>query len=408
MGQHSLFLLSCLVLIPLMVACQKMEPESESSDTRHLHLKVGSVERSFDETPEKIKINGVFVPSQQIQIKSEFDGSVADLSVAKGQVISAGDFLLRLEDEQLPLELERLGTELQAALAQLEQTRLLASQELPEEETEEGEDVVEVAVPELFEETFGEPVPTFSQLASEIRFTPVDAGGVWPGIDPQRIAVANDPEDAGGIWPAYGPIETNTGAGFSAVPELSPVVADIPNPLFRSPVISPTNTFDTTLLPEEIPVETDTPAITEGSEIQSRLALEEARVDVIRAELALREREMARRSLSSPISGRIHEVAVTDGSGVEAGDYLMEIYQVDPIEFSFHVLKTQVEPLEVGMEIKGQLLEPPGLSFEGEITFIGAELTADESSVEIRAWVNNPNEVIKVGMKGSGEILVKK
>ncbi|HCU25143.1 MAG TPA: hypothetical protein DF383_09000, partial [Deltaproteobacteria bacterium] len=74
-----------------------------------------------------------------------------------------------------------------------------------------------------------------------------------------------------------------------------------------------------------------------------------AKVDLIRAEIALKENEMERREITSPLNGKVHEVAASEGSQVKAGDFLMEIFQVNPIEFSFEVPKGQVGFLELGM-----------------------------------------------------------
>ncbi|HCU25142.1 MAG TPA: hypothetical protein DF383_08995, partial [Deltaproteobacteria bacterium] len=61
-----------------------------------------------------------------------------------------------------------------------------------------------------------------------------------------------------------------------------------------------------------------------------------------------------------------------------------------------------------GMKIRGQLSDSPGLAFEGEISFIGAEIKPDNESVEVRARIDNPNDEFKVGMRGSAEIMREK
>lgn len=352
-------------------------------------------------TPDLIKISGVFVPTRRVQIKSEFSGRLEDLSVVKGQTISTGNPLLRIADEELPLELDRLRAELLAAEAQLEQSRRLAREE-PEERTVE-EEVIEGQAEAPVEEI--ELEPTFSRLASEIPFVPLDAGGIWPGIDPRIIARADDPQDAGGIWPSYDGEREMVNGERSLLTLEPPVLAiSLPTPSSPEPLLAPRITLSQVPPRVETPRVMETLAAPESSEAENLLSLNQAKADVIRAEIAITENELARRTLSSPLDGKVHEVGASEGSQVEPGDFLIEIFQVDPIEFSFKVPKDQVEFLELDMKIKGRLSGSPGVSFEGEISFIGAELSDDKKTVEVRARVSNPDEVLNVGMEGTAEI----
>lgn len=330
----------------------------------------------------------------------------------KGQVISTGSPLLRIGDEKLSLDLDRLRAELQVAEAQLEQSRRLATIEEPVEEPVE-EVVLEAEAEAPAYEFYPDQEPTFSQLASEIQFTSVDAGGIWPGIDPRIIETSENPQDAGGIWPSYGDREMVNGEGSFSAMEPATLAAFLPSPSSTESTFVPGGSLNQPPLlvataqmitpPVTQPV-TETQAVSEFSEAESRLSLDQARVEVIRAEIAMVENELASRTLSSPFDGRIREVATSEGAQVKPGDLLVEIIQVDPIEFSFPIPKEQVDLLELGMEIKGRLSNLSGLPFEGEISFIGAELNADKTSVEIRAQVDNPDDVFKVGVEGSAEI----
>jgi multidrug efflux pump subunit AcrA (membrane-fusion protein) len=116
------------------------------------------------------------------------------------------------------------------------------------------------------------------------------------------------------------------------------------------------------------------------------------------------EKEWMSREIFSPLDGRIHELAVSEGSPVEVGDLLVEIYQVDPIEFSFQIPKGEVDFLELGMTVQGKLSDSPSTAFEGEISYIAAELNSDGETVEVRVRMANSDEALKVGAKGSAEI----
>jgi multidrug efflux pump subunit AcrA (membrane-fusion protein) len=387
-----------------MLACEKRSGLPGTGD-RDLRGEIAEIR--LREAPDSIEVEGVFIPSRQIKIKSAFSGRVENLSVLKGQTISAGSTLFQIADEDLPLELDHLRAELRAAETQLEQNRRLAVTEVPEEEPVE-EEIEEVMIEEPVFEFLPARESAFAQLASEIQFTPVDAGGVWPGINPMVIERATDAQDAGGIWPRYGAREMVTGERPFGFPEPPLLAASLPNPIYAESALALSTIATPVRPPVEIPTAREPPAVMEYEETETRPSLDQARVDRIRAEVAITENELERRSLTSPMDGKINDVTASEGSPVKPGDFLMEIFQVDPIEFSVKVSKDQAEFLEVGMEIHGRLSDPPDLPFEGEISFIGAELNDDNKTVEVRARVNNPDDVFKVGMEGDGKIIVKK
>lgn len=409
MSKFRLGLGVCLMLLPLLPLaawCEDLGQRNGRSDQRDADFNPRAAKASSGRIPDSIKIEGVFVPSKRLKIKCEFSGRLENLSIAKGQVVSRENRLFRIEDDQLSEELGLLRAQLQAAETQLEQTKALAETEEPAEEIQEEA----VLQPPAEEPAYEEPsyrVPTFSKLASEIRFTSVDAGGVWPGIDPRVIARSNDPPDAGGIWPSYGDGEMVTGYGVLSAWEDFSLTAYLPVPsggtefgLIQSaspPQVSRPAVIPSEVEPQEIP---------EPSEADSRIALYQARMDRIRAEISVLENEFASRDVFSPLDGRIHELAVTEGSEVQVGDFLVEIYQVNPIEFSFQIPKDQVGLLEPGMQVKGRVLDPAGIDFEGEISYIGAELNPDKETVEVRAWTDNADDALKVGLKGAAEIIV--
>lgn len=376
-----------------------------------------SPEAPNQNTKTLITVAGEFVPTRRIQIKSEFSGRVEDLNVAKGQLVGTENPLFRIESDPLAEKLEDQQAELQQAQAQLDLDRELLAAQGTEEEPEE-EVVAERPAEETLFPTPREMEPTFSELASEVRFTPVDAGGIWPGIAPEVIADSRDPQDAGGIWPSYGAREMVNGQPYSPVQE-TPVYPSY-FPEATNLAFATESNFPSEALPAPTPLAARTSigaplAVEEGEEEEtttgmgspieeSRLALDQAKVDRIRAEIAVTESELSRRTLYSPLEGRVHDLAVSDGSPVEPGDFLLEIYEVDPIEFSFNVPKHLVDSLELGMEIKGQVSENGRSSFEGYLSFIGAELNEDKETVEVRATVDNPQDTFKVGMKGFAEI----
>ncbi|HKY61929.1 MAG TPA: efflux RND transporter periplasmic adaptor subunit [bacterium] len=396
-------LLVCLLLLPLTLGCERSARRSEGPGSGSLDFTSQVGEAPARRGPDFLKINGVFVPTRRIKIKSEFSGRVENLTVAKGTLVARQNPLFRIEDDQLFDQLAFLRSQLQSAEMQLERIGALANFEGPVEEIQE-ESMVEVEAEAPIEEVVAYREPTFTRLASEVEFTSADAGGIWPAVDPRVIARSHDAPDAGGIWPSYGVREMVNGEGPLSDWSAYFAAASVPMPASSTEFTRVQYEILTQPRRVELPSEAAVPAMPVASDAESRLALYQAQVDLMRATIAAMENELVRREVSSPLDGRIQEVVVSEGSEVQAGDFLVEIYQVNPIEFSFQIPKDQVDFLELGMKVKGQLSDPPILAFEGEISYIGAELNADNETVEVRARIDNADDALKVGSKGSAEI----
>jgi len=403
MKRFPLGLFVYLALLPV-AACENAGMRSEPSGPSDSSPSSWNAKAQSPSEVEPIKTDGVFVPSRRVKIQSLVNGRVGKLSVVKGQAVSRQTLLFRIEDDKLSGELDNLRAQLQAAEAQLEQTAALSETEAPVEKSQEEAVVEGPAEAPVFEKpAYREP--TFSTLASEIQFTSEDAGGVWPGIDPRIIKNATGPQDAGGVWPSYGVREMVNGEGILSAWNGSLLTAYLPVPsegegfglvprLMSVQVSQPTETAS----------EVETPATPEASGSERRLSLDQANIDLIQAKIAELENELASRDIFSPVDGLIHELVASEGSEVHAGDFLAEVYQVNPLEFSFQIPKDQQALLKLGMKVKGKLSESPGLAFDGEISFIGAELSADTETVEVRAQIDNSDGALKVGMKGVAEI----
>lgn len=386
----------------------------------------GPSERTFTVQTRKgsdlIKAKGVFASTQRIQIKSEFSGRIQEVSVNEGQIISRGDPLIKFEDEEeLPLVLERQRAQLKEAedLQELN-TRLAnaeASEELPEEveELEESQtDMSSQARPEF------EQIPIWvppSGYWTPVPGLPEDAGGSWPRAQRNYAAmsVARDPEDAGGIWPPYWRREIVTVEEYPNVGGPGVVMDRLDNlyrvdrNLSRLPPVPRTLTpvENVQVTEENYPTEEGPLALGRNTrETESLLSLDQAKVDRMKAELALTERQLAERSISSPIGGLVEKVTVKEDSTVEPDEPLIEIVQVDPIELILKIPKEQIDKIERGLEVTVSLADQPEKLFYGEISFIGTQLDADKKMVEVRTRIANSDFQIKPGMEGTAEIAV--
>jgi len=400
--------LLCCLLIALLAnaSCQRTKKSEEAPGPLDRLFRSDSFQETSSKTSQIIKAKGVFAPSQRIQIKSEFVGRIQEVSVNVGQLVAKGEPLLRFEDDALPLVLERQRAQLKEAEdQQIMNARSggAAEPELMAEEAEELEDTQTETASQFFREF--EPRSSWTPPSGywvPVPGRPEDAGGVWPEIQVQRnfAAMSQDPQDAGGIWPDYGPRRRVMGdESFSVVePEYLPRRRGTP---IRRPAV--TREFVPVESVEELEENSAVPDQNDN-ESESLFSLDQAKIDRIKTEIAITEKQLAQKTLVAPIGGMVEKVDAKEDSVVEMDAPLVEIVRMDPLELILKIPKEQVDHLEQGMEVTGRLAGQPEKSFTGEISFIGARLDPDNRTVEIRARIPNPDEEIKAGMEGTAEI----
>jgi len=317
-------------------------------------FKVSTAEVVRRNIPDGIEIPGAFTPTQRLLLKSDFTGKVQALSVIEGQQVAVGDALLKIEDDKLPYVLDRQRAELHEAEAQLDLDGKPTSAS-PEENTEDntGAAAVEEAPP----------------------VNPPDENTEAPPTD------ANTPEQ-----PTVAPTESTP----------FPVRRPFPFRRFGR------NPFGAPVAPR--PATPAAPQATEPSE--NRITLDQAKIDRIKAEIALSERQLAGSTMLATVDGFVAKVNVAEGSMVKQDDPLLEIVKTDPIELTVQIPKSDVARLDKNMEVKVTANDLGQESFDGQISFIGAELDAAKKNLELRVSIPNPGLRVKAGMEGVAHLAV--
>lgn len=307
--------------------------------------------------PDVIEIKGSFTATQRLIVKSEFTGKVQALSAIEGQTVAIGDALLKIEDEKLPYILDKEKAELKEAEAQLDLSgnRVAGS---PSEDALEDESGAEEEAPAL-------PIAAPPEPENPPAEPVVPAPDASPGAEAPVL-----PIDAS-------PSPDNKRANF------------LRNRLLNRGPFAGSRRPTTPAVP---------PANLEQHE--NRIALDQARIDRLKAEIALTEKQITSGTIQSPMEGFVAKVSVAEGSLVQINDVLMEILDVNPIELTLKVPKDRIGQINKSLEVKVTSPDLPGQSFTGEISFIGAELDPQTKTLEVRVRIANPDGKIKVGMEG--------
>lgn len=328
------------------------------------------------DVPDVIKLDGRFIPHNQVEIKSDFTGRVQALSVNEGQHVAAGEVLLKIEDERLPFVLEQQRAALREAEAQLELDR---SRGFASPEEEEGTGTQPEEQPELQDE---------------------EAGGIPGEGTPEEQA----PEEA----EQEGTVAEEEQAEQEAVEgeEQSPMerLAQLRR---RAQQARAAAQARLRAQQQQAQTEQTTSAQEDDDVVRNREALDQAKIDRLRTELSLTEKQVEGSTLTTTFEGMVTRVEVSEGSLVKPGDLLLEILSLDPIELSLKIPKEEIAKVNKQMAVKVTVPDLGNRSFPGEISFIGAALEQDQKSVEVRIRLENPEQKIKIGMEGIAEIAVE-
>ena len=357
MKKNLLSPLFCLGFILLLSSCETPSSKKAVPGPQDKIYSVSTTQVLVKDIPNLLELKGSFTASQRLTLKSEFNGKVQGLSVSEGQLVSAGETLFKIEDEKLPWILDRQKAELKEAEAQLELETHLA-------EPGESEEALD-RMRELQEEQ--------ADLQAQ---NPNYANGENPqATSPENLAEA--PND--------------TGSGDENLEnKRRSIVAAMKNRFVRrnpSTVTPPTSS-----------------APPNPEQAESRIAVAQAKVDRIKAEIALTEKQIANGAMTAAFDGFIAKLNVTEGAVVKVDDPLAEIIHVDPLELSLRVPQDQIAKINKSAEVKVRIADIPDQAFKGEITFIGAELDPKTKTLEIRVKVANPKLAIKVGMEGVAQL----
>ncbi|HKX12154.1 MAG TPA: efflux RND transporter periplasmic adaptor subunit [bacterium] len=303
--------------------------------------------------PDAIDLKGVFSPSERLQVKSDFTGKVQALSVIEGQQVAAGETLLKIDDEKLPYILERQRAELREAEAQLE----LDSNRGAGGETT---DTVENAI---------EDIVAAQQEAIEDAIPPAEGDIAQDVVSDEASPAAEPTENT--PFPRRFPFRRFPRRPFNTQRVTPPAQAAIAN---------------------------------EPSE--DRVTLDQARIDRIKAELAISERQSAGSTIQAAVDGFVAKVPIAEGSMVKPEEVLVEIVKIDPIELTLQLPREDISRLDKNMEARVNVPDLGGESFAGEISFIGAELDPVKKTLELRIRIANQALRIKGGMEGIANLAI--
>ena len=139
------------------------------------------------------------------------------------------------------------------------------------------------------------------------------------------------------------------------------------------------------------------------SAARARSGLDAAAVAIARADL-----ELARTQLKAPFGGRVANLLVVPGQYVSAGDEVVTIQAMDPIEVEAQVLEGEIGFLAPGRGADVTFAAFPGEVFKGRIASINPIVEQTTRTARVTILVPNPGGRILPGMYARASLAARR
>jgi RND family efflux transporter MFP subunit len=139
-------------------------------------------------------------------------------------------------------------------------------------------------------------------------------------------------------------------------------------------------------------------ARTEAETSVQNVATARASLAQARAQFALAEKAVADVVVAAPFSGFISDRKVSVGEYVQPSTAVVTLLKIDPLRLRLTLPGVQAGQVAVGQAVTARVDTFPDRRFEGRLTAINPQISAEARSFTIEARVPNPDAALKPGM----------
>jgi len=140
---------------------------------------------------------------------------------------------------------------------------------------------------------------------------------------------------------------------------------------------------------------------------ENDIALAEAQVNQARATLELNKAQLANLIILSPMNGGITKRFVDPGTMVKDTTPILTLMDLSEMKMVVNVIEREFIYLQKGQAVKITVTAFPDRVFSGRIQVITPALELQSRTAEIQISIPNPGLVLKPGMFGRAEILLR-
>jgi membrane fusion protein (multidrug efflux system) len=122
-----------------------------------------------------------------------------------------------------------------------------------------------------------------------------------------------------------------------------------------------------------------------------------AAVQEAEAALAVAQELLRDADIHAPIAGVASAALVDPGDYLRNGDHVLTIVDADPVEVEFSVPEEHLAHVAVGLPVAVHVPSYPNDRFDGTITYIAPEVSAESHSLHLKARIPNPEGRLRPG-----------
>jgi multidrug efflux pump subunit AcrA (membrane-fusion protein) len=148
----------------------------------------------------------------------------------------------------------------------------------------------------------------------------------------------------------------------------------------------------------------------------AKLQVEQAKYDLETAQLALRvqenqlqqaARQVERRKILAPVSGRVVQIFRQPGEWVEPGQAIARVLRIDRLKAvgAMDGIRLASDPTGRAVTLRVDLPQRGPVEFPGRVTFVHSEVNPVNGQLDFWAEIENPNLQLRPGLRASLKIL---
>jgi membrane fusion protein, multidrug efflux system len=131
---------------------------------------------------------------------------------------------------------------------------------------------------------------------------------------------------------------------------------------------------------------------------QSTVDAAQATFDQASAGIAKTEAIISQKLVRAPFDGELGVRHVEVGQFLTAGTQIVSLTDLSTLYANFTVTEKGSAALQVGQIVRIAVDAYPGRTFEGKITAIEPQISADTRNIRVQATIDNPDHILKPGM----------
>ena len=124
------------------------------------------------------------------------------------------------------------------------------------------------------------------------------------------------------------------------------------------------------------------------------------------ASVAKTEAIISQKRITAPFNGVLGVRLVQLGQYLSAGTQIVSLTDLSRLYLNFTVTEKDRSVLDVGQTVRIKVDAYPNRTFEGKITTIEPQISADTRNVRVQATLENPNRILQPGMFASTTVVL--